>query len=152
MSEVEIGISQIEDLLPHRAPFLFVDSVLKLEEGKKILAKRKLRIDEPYFLGHFPGNPIMPGVLITEALAQTSGLLIALTALGQKRSIKDQILYLAKADMKWVKTVHPEETLLLESKQVRILGSFAAFDVRAFTARDDIARGRLTLAIGNSEH
>ena len=65
-------------VLPHRPPFLFVDRVTKLVPDKRIVAERTISPDEPQFQGHFPGHPIMPGVLITDALAQTSGLLIGL--------------------------------------------------------------------------
>jgi 3-hydroxyacyl-[acyl-carrier-protein] dehydratase len=67
MSKVEIEVNEIEKLLPHRPPFLFVDRVLEIDEGRRILAERTVRPEEPYFVGHFPGEPIMPGVLITEA-------------------------------------------------------------------------------------
>ncbi|TET85952.1 MAG: UDP-3-O-[3-hydroxymyristoyl] N-acetylglucosamine deacetylase, partial [Desulfobacteraceae bacterium] len=72
-------ISVIEEILPHRSPFLFVDRVIKLEVGKKIITKKDLSPDNSFFAGHFPGRPIMPGVLVSEALAQTSGLLLGLT-------------------------------------------------------------------------
>ena len=73
------ALEDILPVLPHRPPFLFVDRVMMLEPHKLIIAERTLRPDEPQFAGHFPGRPIMPGVLIAEALAQTSGLLIGLS-------------------------------------------------------------------------
>ena len=81
MKRVDVAREQIEQILPHRSPFLFVDAVRELDAGKRILAELELRADEPHFEGHFPGRPIMPGVLIAEALAQTSGLLLALSAM-----------------------------------------------------------------------
>ena len=72
-------LDEILPILPHRPPFLFVDRVLALEPHKSILAERTLRPEEPQFAGHFPGRPIMPGVLVAEALAQTSGLLLGLS-------------------------------------------------------------------------
>ena len=69
----------IQEILPHRNPFLFVDRVTDFEGGKHIIARKDLCLDDPFFAGHFPGNPIMPGVLVSEALAQTSGLLLGLT-------------------------------------------------------------------------
>ena len=109
MSKVEIGTEQIKELLPHREPFLFVDRVTELEEGKRILAELELRPNEPHFSGHFPSEPIMPGVLITEALAQTAGLLLALTELKAKRDNPDRMFYLARADTKWTEPVAPGE-------------------------------------------
>ena len=66
-------------ILPHRPPFLFVDRVIKLVPDREIVAERAIRSDEPFFAGHFPGKPVMPGVLVTDALAQTSGLLWGLS-------------------------------------------------------------------------
>ena len=68
--------SFIRELLPHQSPFLFVDRVMEIKTGEKIVAEKDLLPDEAFFAGHFPGRPLMPGVLVTEALAQTSGLLL----------------------------------------------------------------------------
>jgi 3-hydroxyacyl-[acyl-carrier-protein] dehydratase len=120
MSEVDIGVEEIKRFLPHRPPFLFVDRVLEIEADKRILASLLLRADEPHFRGHFPKKPIMPGVLITEALAQTSGLLHALSSIKRESApAPGEVFYLARADMKWVSPCKPEETLLLESRLVK---------------------------------
>ena len=146
MSIVNVSTEEITELLPHREPFIFVDRVTELEAGKRILAERELRADEPFFKGHFPGRPIMPGVLITEALAQTSGLLLALTALENRDSSMAKLFYLARADMKWTTPCVPGDTLILESKLVRNLEDLVAFRVRAYKSRADVASGGLTLA------
>jgi 3-hydroxyacyl-[acyl-carrier-protein] dehydratase len=146
MKDNAVGIEQILRILPHRAPFLFVDEVLELDPGKRILAERELRAEEPHFAGHFPGRPIMPGVLITEALAQTSGLLLALTAIETGEDARGRLFYLARADMKWTEPAMPGETLLLESTHQKTFGALVAFKVRAFTQRKDVASGTLTLA------
>ncbi len=83
---------EITDLLPHRYPFLLVDRVTELETKVRIVGYKNITNNEPFFTGHFPGNPIMPGVLILEALAQLSGLL-GLEAMGKKRSTKYHILF-----------------------------------------------------------
>ena len=76
--QLPIDVCQIQELLPHRYPFLLVDRVLELDvEAKRILAQKNVSINEPFFQGHFPGRPIMPGVLIIEALAQAGGLAVA---------------------------------------------------------------------------
>jgi len=77
-------IREIMELLPHRYPFLLVDRIVEWEPGKRIVGIKNVTINEPYFQGHFPGHPIMPGVLIVEALAQTGGIL-ALKAMGGGR-------------------------------------------------------------------
>ena len=78
--QLPIDVCQIQELLPHRYPFLLVDRVLELDvEAKRILAQKNVSINEPFFQGHFPGRPIMPGVLIIEALAQAGGVMTQLT-------------------------------------------------------------------------
>jgi beta-hydroxyacyl-ACP dehydratase FabZ len=71
-----LGYHEIAALLPHRFPFQFVDRVLEIEDGKRVLALKNVSINEPFFRGHFPEQPIMPGVLICEALAQTGAILV----------------------------------------------------------------------------
>jgi 3-hydroxyacyl-[acyl-carrier-protein] dehydratase len=146
MERVDHGREAIERILPHRRPFLFVDRVVGLAPGAAIEAELDLRADEPHFAGHFPGRPIMPGVLITEALAQASGLLLALTAIGKGEAVAGDLFYLARADMKWTSPVAPGETLVLEARLDRALGPLVAFRVRARTRRKDVAAGTLTLA------
>ena len=70
---------EIQDLLPHRYPFLLLDRILEVEPGKRAVGLKNVSINEPYFIGHFPGHPIMPGVLILEAMAQVGGVLLMLT-------------------------------------------------------------------------
>lgn len=150
MPKVTIRRDRIIEILPHRPPFLFVDRVLELDINRQILAALELNGDEPHFAGHFPGNPIMPGVLITEALAQTSGLLHALSSI-ENGVETDPLFYLAKADMKWMTPCRPETTLFMESKLQRAMGGLLSFRVLAHTKRDDIAKGTLTLASVTSD-
>ncbi len=143
---MDIGLDKILEILPHRPPFLFVDRVVELETDVRILAERTLRPDEPHFNGHFPGEPIMPGVLITEALAQTAGLLFAFSSMAKGENPKGRLFYLARADMKWTSPSRPGDTLLLEASLQRAMGGLLSFQVRAYTKRADIAKGSLTLA------
>ena len=71
-----MNTQQIMDILPHRSPFLLIDTVEELQPGVKCVAKKNVTMNEPHFMGHFPGNPVMPGVLIIEALAQTGAVAI----------------------------------------------------------------------------
>jgi len=146
MSRVEIGIEKVREILPHGPPFLFVDRVIELEADERIVAERELRPDEPHFTGHFPDRPIMPGVLIAEALAQASGLLVALSAEERGEAAGGRRYHLARADVKWVEPAVPGDVLLLESRLYRTLGDLVAFRVRAYTHRADVALGGLTLA------
>jgi beta-hydroxyacyl-ACP dehydratase FabZ len=71
-----IGVQEIQEVLPHRYPFLLVDRILELDLGKRVVGVKSVTINEPFFLGHFPGHPVMPGVLILEAMAQVGAFLI----------------------------------------------------------------------------
>jgi 3-hydroxymyristoyl/3-hydroxydecanoyl-(acyl carrier protein) dehydratase len=136
-------------LLPHRPPFLFVDRVTKLTPGKSIVAERLLRADEPYFAGHFPGRAIMPGVLIAEALAQTSGLLIglsdALSASGLPE--RPKAFLLAVTHIKFTHSAVPGDMLMLRATAGRSFGTLFRFDVEATAGRNLAASGSLTLAM-----
>ena len=146
MKKIDCNLERIRDILPHRPPFLFVDRVVELEADKAIRAERELRADEPHCAGHFPGDPITPGVLITEALAQTAGLLIALSSEERGEDARGQLFYLVRADMKWTSPTRPGEVLQLEARLVRTLGALWAFRVSARTRAADVASGTLTLA------
>ena len=141
-------ISAIKEILPHRSPFLFVDRIVKLEAGEKIIAEKDLSIDESFFTGHFPGNPIMPGVLISEALAQTSGLLLGLTWKDKGKSLdREKVhLILATINMKFFNPAKPGDTLRLESSLKKKYGKLFLFDASAYVVSIQIAKGTLTLA------
>ena len=141
-------ISVIKEILPHRSPFLFVDRIVKLEAGEKIIAEKDLSIDESFFTGHFPGNPIMPGVLISEALAQTSGLLLGLTWKDRGKSLdqKKVNLILATINMKFSHPAKPGDTLRLESSLKKEYGKLFLFEAAAYVVSKQIAKGTLTLA------
>ena len=103
-------IREIMELLPHRYPFLFVDRIVEWEPGKRIVGIKNVTINEPFFQGHFPGHPIMPGVLIVEALAQTGGILALKEMGGGKR-----IAYFTGIDnCKFRRPVVPGDQLRLE--------------------------------------
>lgn len=144
-------ISVIEEILPHRRPFLFVDRVMKLEVGDKIIAEKDLSLDESFFAGHFPGKPIMPGVLVSEALAQTSGLLLGLTwkEKGQSMIQRQANLFLANVNIRFSAPAKPGETLRLEASLKKEYGRLFFFEVAAHVVSSQIAKGTLTLAKEN---
>ena len=119
-------IADIQRLLPHRYPFLLVDRVVELEPNKRVLAYKNVSINEPFFQGHFPGHPVMPGVLVVEALAQAGGLLTQLSRLGS--SEEDQLFYLVKIDnAKFSRMVVPGDKLELDVELKRRIRNMAQY-------------------------
>lgn len=142
------GPETIREILPHRPPFLFVDRVTVLEPGVRIVAERDLRAEEPHFTGHFPGAPMMPGVLVAEALAQTSGLLCALSLGEGDRDVSEPPLFLAKLDLKFPATARPGETMVMEARLERAYGTLFRFQVEARSGERAVAKGTLMLGKG----
>jgi 3-hydroxymyristoyl/3-hydroxydecanoyl-(acyl carrier protein) dehydratase len=143
------SLADILPVLPHRPPFLFVDRVMMLERHKLIIAERTLRPDEPHFAGHFPGRPIMPGVLIAEALAQTSGLLIGLSERLSSAAPpeKPKAFFLALANVKFTHPAVPGDVLVLRATTDRQFAALHRFNVEATTGRNLVASGSITLAL-----
>ena len=120
MTEPLMDIHQILEYLPHRYPFVLVDRVLEIEPGKKIKAVKNVSINEPFFPGHFPHHPVMPGVLIVEALAQAAAILSFKT--GNFMPSDDSVYYFAGIDKaRFKKPVSPGDQLMLEVSIDRIL-------------------------------
>jgi len=109
-----IDIKEIMKLLPHRYPFILVDRVVELVEGDKIIALKNVTINEPFFAGHFPGAPIMPGVLIIEAMAQSGGILFAVSQPEEKRG--GPVYFMGMDKVKFRKPVVPGDQLFFEVK------------------------------------
>jgi len=118
--QLPIDVTQIQELIPHRYPFLLVDKVLELDpEARRIVAQKNVSINEPYFQGHFPGRPIMPGVLIIEALAQAGGVM---TQLGLGRDAQSKLFYMVKVEnARFNKQVVPGDVLILEVQMKRLI-------------------------------
>ncbi|MCL2760845.1 MAG: 3-hydroxyacyl-ACP dehydratase FabZ [Desulfuromonadales bacterium] len=113
---MNIDINQIMQILPHRYPFLLVDRVIEHEVDKKIVCIKNVTINEPFFQGHFPGHPVMPGVLMVEAMAQAGGLLVGLS---KSWEFGDKICYFVSVDnCKFRKPVFPGDQLRIEMEVV----------------------------------
>lgn len=141
-------MQMIKKVLPHRAPFLFVDRVVAYRTGDQIIAEKDLLPNEWYFSGHFPGSPIMPGVLVSEAMAQTCGLILGL-ARSENHGSDDpetQRFFLANLNVKFSSPAKPGETLRLEAGLKKRFGGVFLFNVSAFVENRRIASG--TLALG----
>ena len=113
---VVFDINAIERILPHRYPFLLVDKIIHLEVEKKVIGVKCVTFNEPFFTGHFPGQPVMPGVLIIEAMAQTGGILL----LNSLPNFEEKLVYFMKIDKaKFRKTVVPGDQLIMEVELVQ---------------------------------
>ena len=111
-----LGYAEIEKLLPHRAPFLLIDKIRDIQPGHSAIGLKAVSGNEPYFVGHFPGNPVMPGVLIVEAMAQTAG---ALAALSLGEEAEDKLVFLASVNNTKFKTpVRPGDMLELHVEKI----------------------------------
>jgi 3-hydroxyacyl-[acyl-carrier-protein] dehydratase len=108
-----MDIHQILKKLPHRYPFLLVDRVLEIETGKRIRALKNVTINEPFFIGHFPHRPVMPGVLIIEAMAQAAGLL-SFDALGAAADDKSVIYFVGIDNARFKRPVEPGDQLIMD--------------------------------------
>ena len=125
------------NLLPHRYPFLLVDKILKFEDGKSIEAIKNVSFNEPYFNGHFPGYPVMPGVLILEALAQASGLLAFKTP-SLCPPNESLYLFVGIDKARFKKPVVPGDQLILNVEMKKSKGGFAVFTASA-TVEGEVA-------------
>lgn len=106
-----LDVNGIQKILPHRYPFLMVDAILEMEDGKRIVGIKNVTINEDYFQGHFPGKPVMPGVLIIEAMAQTGGLLLLKEVPDRERKL---LYFVAIDDARFRRPVVPGDTLRIE--------------------------------------
>jgi 3-hydroxyacyl-[acyl-carrier-protein] dehydratase len=120
------GRAEIEQILPHREPFLLIDEVVEFEPGKRVVARKSVRDDEWYLSGHFPGRPVMPGVLIVEAMAQVGAII---------------------DDCRFKRIVQPGDTLELSCELERLRGPVGRGKAQARVDGDLAARGTLTFAV-----
>jgi len=139
-----MNIKEIMSIIPHRPPFLLIDRVLNLESGKKITAVKNVTMNEPFFVGHFPNEPVMPGVLIVEAMAQAGA--VILLSLEQ---FKGKIAYFgAINNAKFRGVVTPGDTLKIEVEITKIRKSAGIGMGIAYVGDKKVAEGELTFMIG----
>jgi 3-hydroxyacyl-[acyl-carrier-protein] dehydratase len=135
-----LDINGIQKILPHRYPFLLVDAVEEMERQKRIVAIKNITVNEYFFQGHFPGKPIMPGVLILESMAQTSGVLI----LHEIADRAKKLLYFAGIDKaRFRRPVVPGDQLKLEATVLNWRGTICKFGCRASVNGDLVAEAEL---------
>ena len=145
-----MDIHQILDYLPHRYPLLLVDKVLHCEPDKSIVAIKNVTINEPYFAGHFPHHPVMPGVLIVEALAQAAAILTFMTH-GHKTD-KNSVYYFVGIDRaRFKKPVMPGDTLELNAEIKRFTRGIWWFSARARVGEQVVAEAELMCTLRSVE-
>lgn len=143
--QVPIDVRRITQLLPHRFPFLLIDRVVDFEPGKRLTALKNVTFNEPFFQGHFPGHPVMPGVLVIEALAQASGALVQLSASQDPN--QPALFYLVKIDKaRFSRIVVPGDQLMLEVEQKRTLRRMGLFWGQAKVDGEVVAEAELLCA------
>ena len=141
-----MDIHQILKQLPHRYPFILVDRVLSIDKGKSIKALKNVTINEPFFQGHFPHRPVMPGVLMLEALAQAAALL-AFDTLGSSPS-DEMVYYFAGIDgARFKRPVEPGDQLTLEVELLRMKAGIFKFKARALVGDELTVEAELTCAM-----
>ena len=143
-----VDVTRIQALLPHRYPFLLVDRVVELEAHQRIKAIKNVTINEPFFQGHFPGHPVMPGVLVLEALAQVGGLLTQLS-LDADAVPGEKLFYLVKIDnARFSRMVVPGDQLEMEVVLKRTIRNMALYQCVARVDGKDVASAEILCAEG----
>jgi len=141
-----INVEQIQQLLPHRYPFLLVDRVIEIVPDVSVVGIKNATINEPFFQGHFPGHPVMPGVLIVEAMAQAAGLLTQLSR-RLKGDTGNPLFYLVKVDnARFNAPVVPGDQLRLEVTQKRLVRGMGLFIARTVVDDKEVASCELMCA------
>jgi len=142
---VVLNIDRIMQMLPHRYPFLLVDRMINIVQGESATGIKNVTVNEPHFMGHFPGKPIMPGVLIIEAMAQTSGLLV-IHSLGAEAEGK-LVYFMSIEEAKFRKPVIPGDTLHIHVKKSKSRGNVWKFACEAHTKNGKVAEAIVSAMI-----
>jgi 3-hydroxyacyl-[acyl-carrier-protein] dehydratase len=135
---------EIQNIIPHRYPFILVDRIIEMAEGKRAVGIKNVSANEPFFQGHFPGFPIMPGVLIMEALAQVGAVLIL-----SKEEYKGHLAFYAGLDeVRFKRQVIPGDVLRLETELLKMKGTIGVAWGEAYVGEELAAKGKIMFAIG----
>lgn len=141
--KTQLDINDIQKILPHRYPFLFVDKIIELEEDKRAVGIKNVTVDDYFFQGHFPGRPVMPGVLIVEAMAQVAGVLML-----SKKENQGKLAYFMSIDnVKFRKTVLPGDQLILEAEVVKLRSKTGQVRTKAYVDSKIVAEAELMFAL-----
>lgn len=143
MSEKQLSIKEIKEIIPHRYPFLLIDKIIDYEEDKTIIGLKNVTGNEEFFTGHFPDHPVMPGVLIIEALAQTGAVLVLM-----KPENKGKITFFAGIDnVRFKRQVVPGDQLKLEIEVTKLKSSVGKCNAKASVDGEIVCQGELMFMI-----
>ncbi len=149
---IQLDIKEILDRIPHRYPMLLVDRVLDMVPGKSIKALKNVSINEPFFTGHFPHHPVMPGVLILEAMAQAAAIFSFADETGLKPVDGEAVYYFVGIDAaRFRKPVLPGDQLIIEVHAERLGRSICKYQSKAFVDGEVVAEAKLMCAIRSLE-
>ena len=147
--KLPICYNEIVKILPHRYPFLLVDRVTEMEVGKRVVGYKNVTANEPFFQGHFPDNPIMPGVLIIEAMAQVGGVLARASMPDvMEKEAADSIFFVSMDKVKFRKPVIPGDQIRFELEALRTGSRVWKMAGKAYVASDLVAEAELVATIG----
>jgi 3-hydroxyacyl-[acyl-carrier-protein] dehydratase len=138
-----LGARQIQDIIPHRYPFLLIDRIVELEEGERVVGIKNVTVNEPFFQGHFPGNPVMPGVLIVEAMAQVGA--VALLKLPAYAGMVG--LFAGIDNCRFRQQVCPGDQLRIEVEFLKMRGNIVKTKARALVGDKVAAEGEFLFAL-----
>ncbi|HBF2882109.1 TPA: 3-hydroxyacyl-ACP dehydratase FabZ [Clostridioides difficile] len=138
-----LNIDEIKKLIPHRYPFLLVDKITELEVGKRAVGIKNVTVNEPFFQGHFPEYPLMPGVLIVEALAQVYG--VAMMSVEENKGKLGVFAGIDKVRIK--REVRPGDTLTMEVEMTTLRKNIAKADAKAYVGEELVCKGELMFAL-----
>lgn len=143
---MELNIRQIQDIIPHRSPFLFIDKIIELQPNERLVAVKNVTVNEPFFAGHFPNEKVMPGVLIIEAMAQ-AGCVYFYYSKGYQNKDKKLIYYLGKVEARFFHPVIPGDQLRIEISSVKMMGTAGILKGRALVKDQVVTEAQVAFSV-----
>lgn len=141
---MELDVREIQKIIPHRFPFLMIDRVVELVPNEKLIAIKNVSINEHFFVGHFPDEKVMPGVLIVEALAQAGCIYFYYSKNMQGKNL---VYYLAKVESKFIAPVRPGDQLVLEVKSIKLMAKAGFLTTKAFVKDKLVAEAEIGFGV-----